>query len=316
MCPGPRLEELCYKFMFQDKITEHPNAEYCTSEDQEYEAERQRKKFSRYDDEEHEKKIKHKKPMCKVDTRLEFFESLNRRSIAFHLAGVMRHTEHEQWVAKLRHATDPTNVLGSVSIGRAQIIDQHMWQLVMHTTKRGIRKTEDDMHPVFEAMKKHWDMWEIQSLMIPGHNKGADAKQGKAAKRGRSSSSSESDSEKKDRRRKRREKADAKWNAEERLWKASKGASKGGKKGSKGGKKGTKGGKKGDKKGEGRVPKELQGLRTHTKAGQPNCFGWNTCRGCTLAGPGGTCPPGRLHTCMICGQASHGASTCPKKKKE
>ena len=65
---------------------------------------------------------------------------LNRRSIAFHLTGVMRYKEHEQWVAKLRHATDPTNVLGSVTIGRAQVIDQHMWHMVMHTTRRGIRK--------------------------------------------------------------------------------------------------------------------------------------------------------------------------------
>ena len=88
---------------------------------------------------------------------MDFFESLNRRSIAFHLTGVMRYKEHEQWVAKLRHATDPTNVLGSVTIGRAQVIDQHMWQMIMHTTKRRIRKTENGQHPVFEAMQKHWD---------------------------------------------------------------------------------------------------------------------------------------------------------------
>ena len=65
----------------------------------------------------------------------------------------MQYHEREKWVAKLRHATDPTIVLGSESIGRALDVNQYMWQLIMHTTRKGIRKEGDD-HPVFKAMEK------------------------------------------------------------------------------------------------------------------------------------------------------------------
>ena len=118
-CPGRRTEDEFYTAVWKDRITEYPDLDRCTSEDQEAEAENNRKKKCRYDAPEDDKKKRHRRPTCKVDSRLEMLDSANRRSIALHLAGMMKYSQHEEWVAMLRHATDPHNIAGPVTVAEA-----------------------------------------------------------------------------------------------------------------------------------------------------------------------------------------------------
>ena len=224
----------------------------------------------------------------------------------------MKYSQHEEWVAMLRHATDPHNIAGPVTVAEALRADKQLWEIIMHKTRSGIRKNEG-VYPVYEAMKANWETWPVQRLLVPNVLATIKAeKDKKSTKRSRDSTSDSSEFEADKKRKKRVYRDDYDKGGS---WEKPSGRGKGrGKSKGKGKGKGRgKGTSKGSKSSKGpRMPKLLQGLDALTRNGDPKCFGFNLPDGCKHAGPGGKCNKG-LHVCMICGQADHGASHCKKK---
>jgi len=332
-CPGRRLEDLCYAMAFKNRVTEWPDPALCTSEDQEEEKEVQKRDRKRFDDPEkdEERMKKMTRPMATVETRLEMLESLQRLGLALHLAGFLKYKQHAEWVAILRHATDPSNPIGRIPVHRAITADQEMWRVIRTLTRNGIRKedaneegSEGSNYPIYVAMKAALKLWSVQRLLIPSEVQ-VDAN--RSRQRGKRSRSSSSSSGAKDKRRRGDDRYRQPWvpKGDYKGGKGGKGKGKGGKGKSGKGKKGGRGqwkeswGQKSSWKtkgtsatGSGKVPRELKGYSATTKKGAPKCFGWNMKCGCTYAGPGGTCKKG-LHVRMICGAADHGAAKCPKR---
>ena len=309
LLPGKRCEDMMYAFAYHNRIERWPDPALCTSQDQEEEKENERRDRKRFDDDEKNTKGM-KRPTAQIDTRLELIEAMQRRGLAMHCAGLLKYRQHEEWTARLRHAMDPVNTSGFVTVANAVKADRELWTLIRSSTSKGIRRegngTYEAMYPIYEAMQKHMNQYQVDRLLLPTN----EPKRG--GKRGRSASSDSSDGEEKPRKKRTTQEwrpkrfPKGKGKGKGKSWK---GKGKGKFKGSWGGRKGK--GKGGYKSG-GKVPKELKGLAPTTKAGARKCFDWNMKCGCKHAKGGKACWNG-LHVCMKCGAADHGAEDCPKK---
>ena len=218
--------------------------------------------------------------------------ALKRRGVAMHVAKLLNYQVHEEllkWYFTELEA-EPVPGFSKISISQVMEADSRIFMRLAEITKEDLSIRPDGTFALDGLLRRVLLEPRTQLLLAPSRMTGS------------SSSGQKRDAE-----------IDRLMQENKRLkasfqmgGKGNKGKDSAAQYQQKGGK--GKGGNKNKKgKGEGRMPRELVGLKAE-KNGVPLCFDFNLA-GCSKAGNGSRCGRG-LHVCMKCGSSTHGARGC------